>query len=94
MTKIHSYSEPDVLAKAVGELVRLSLADGVHPAALSAALTVAAIRIDLQFAPNARVALAVVMKAASDVAVEWVAAAAPRGDEGDVSAAPIGTTIH
>ena len=53
MTKIHSYSEPDALAKAVGELVRLSLADGVHPADLSAALTVAAIRIGLQFAPNA-----------------------------------------
>ena len=57
MTKIHSYSEPDALAKAVGELIRLSLADGVHPAALSAALTVAAIHIGLQFAPNAGVAV-------------------------------------
>jgi hypothetical protein len=64
MTKIHSYSESDALAKAVGELVQLSLADGVHPSDLSAALTVAAVRIGLQFAPNAGVAFTVVMKAA------------------------------
>jgi hypothetical protein len=94
MTKIHPYSEPDTLAKAVGELVRLALADGAHPADLSAALTVAAVRIGLQFAPNAGAAFAVVMKAVSDVALEWVTAPAPDHDEGDVSAAPIGTTIH
>ena len=93
MTKIHSYSEPDALAKAVSELVQQSLVDGVHPADLSAALTVAAIRIGLQYAPNAGVAFAVVMKAASDVAAEWVTAAKPR-DQQDVQWAPIGTTIH
>jgi hypothetical protein len=89
MTKIPSYG----LANMIGELVQQSLADGVHPADLSAALTVAAIRIGLQYAPNAVVAFAVVMKAASDVAAEWSTAAKP-GDERNVLWPPIGTTIH
>jgi hypothetical protein len=66
MIKILSYSERESLASMIGELVRESLADGVHPADLSAALTVAASRIGLQYAPNAGVAFAVVMKAPGD----------------------------
>jgi hypothetical protein len=82
MTTITSYSDANALGTAVGELVRLSLADGARPADLSAALTVANIRIGLQFAPNAGVAFAVVMKAASD------------GDERDVPGALIRKTMH
>jgi hypothetical protein len=93
MTKIPSYSQRDGLANVIGELVQQSLADGVHPADLSAALTVAAIRVGLQYAPNAGIAFAVVMKTAGDVAAEWVTAAKPR-DQRDVQWAPIGTTIH
>ena len=78
MTKVPSYSYSDRLANMIGELVQQSLADGVHPADLSAALTVAATRIGLHYAPNAGVAFAVVMKAAGDVAAEWVTAAKPR----------------
>jgi hypothetical protein len=94
MTKIPSYSEPDALATAVGELVQLSLTDGVDPADLSAALTVAAVRIGLQFAPNAGVAFAVVMKAASNVAVELVTTVRPGADESDDPTVPLGTTMH
>jgi hypothetical protein len=63
MAKIHSYSEPDALAKVVGELVQLSLSDDAHPSGLCAALTIAAIRIGLQFAPNVEVAFVFVIKA-------------------------------
>jgi hypothetical protein len=93
MNTITYYSEADALGTAVGELVRLSLADCVRPADLSAALTVATIRIGLQFASNAGGAFAVVMKAASGVAAEWVTTAKP-SNEPDAPAAPIRTTIH
>jgi hypothetical protein len=52
MIKILSYSERESLASMIGELVQESLADGVHPADLSAALTVAASRIGRQHAPT------------------------------------------
>ena len=94
MSSIHSYSKPDAGAKAVSELIQPSLADGALPPGLRAALTVAAVRIGLQFSPYAGVPFAVVMKAASDVAVECVTAAAPDRDERDVSAGPIGGAMH
>jgi hypothetical protein len=93
MSETLSYSDPTTLAKAVGELIQQALADGVHPADISSTLTVAAVRLGLQFAPNAGVAFAVVMKAASDVAADW--AGAPEcGGEQEISAAPAGTTMH
>jgi hypothetical protein len=87
-------SERDAVTNAVDELIRQSLAEGVHPADLSTALTVAALRIGLQYAPNAGVAFSVVMKATSDFAVQ-VFAAANRCDHGrDLAAELTEGTIH
>jgi hypothetical protein len=93
MTKIHSYSEPDALADAAAKLVQLTRADGADPSDLSAA-DCRGYRYRPAVRPHPGVGFAVVMRAASDVAVEWVTAAAPDGDERDALAAPIGTTIH
>jgi hypothetical protein len=43
--------------------------------------------------PSPKRSFAVVMKAASDVTLEWVTAPASDRDERDVSA-PVGATIH
>ena len=94
MAKIPSYLQADALARAMDELIQQAMADGVHPSDLSTALTVAAVRVGLQCAPNAGVAFAVVMKAAGDAAVEWAATPATSAEERSVLTAPIGTTMH
>ncbi len=94
MAKIPSYLEADAGARAMDELIQQALADGVHPSDLCTALTVAAVRLGLQFAPNAAVAFAVVMKAAGNAAVEWAATPATSAEEHSVLTAPIRTTMH
>jgi hypothetical protein len=95
MTKKASQTEDHSLIDAVRAFAEQALTDGAHPADLSYALTVVAARTGLDLAPSAGVALAVVMKAASDIAMEW--ASAQRQQEPDHqgrSTAPTGTTVH
>jgi hypothetical protein len=56
----------------VEALVEQALADDMNPAQLSYALIAVATRMGLDLAPDAGQALALVMKASSDVAIAWV----------------------
>jgi hypothetical protein len=71
MTKKHSLTGDETLIVAVHNFAQKALADGCNPAELSCVLTIAAVRIGLDFAPNVGVAFAVVMRAVSDTAAEW-----------------------
>jgi hypothetical protein len=94
MTYNLSHSEPGSVSQALDELIQHALADGVHPVDLSTALTAAAVRIGLQMAPNAGIALAVVMKALSDIAGVWFATSTVSTRARDVPAVPPGTMLH
>lgn len=71
MTKKLAKAEDQALGDEIRVFVDQLLADGAHPAKLGYALTAIAMHLGLELAPNAGVAFAVVMKAASDVAIEW-----------------------
>lgn len=94
MTKKLSQTEDQTLSDAVRGFAEQLLADGVHPADLSYALTLIATRLGLDLAPNAGVALAVVMKAASDVAMEWAGQRQTEADDVERAPVPLGTTFH
>jgi len=94
MTKKIAQSEDQALSDTVRGFAEQLLTDGVHPADLSYALTVMAGRLGLDLAPNAGVALAVVMKAASNVAMEWVDQCQTGADDVERAPVPLGTTIH
>lgn len=95
MTKKTSQTKKPSLVDAIRAFAEQALADGAHPADLSYAMTLVAARTGLDLAPNAGVALAVVMKAASDIAMEWVSAQSQQEpDHLGRSTAPSRTTIH
>ena len=103
MTKANLQDQPYSLADAVASVIQEALAANVNPADLTCALAIASVRLGLEFAPNAGVALALVMKAASDVAVDWVSAQQPRNsnqpktapaDPIDLQSVPPGASIH
>jgi len=81
--------------EAVDQFVRSALEDGSDPAKLSAALTVVAVRMGLDLAPNAGSAFAVVFRAASEAAQSW-AAKARQQEESDLErhSFKTATTIH
>ena len=94
MTRNTSQADDWTVLDAVLAFAEQALADGVHPAHLSYALTVVATRTGLDLAPTAGEALALVIKAASDVAMEW--ASAQHGHDAnqvDCASAP-SETIH
>lgn len=94
MTKKLAQSADQALSDTVRGFAEQLLADGVHPADLSYALTVVAGRLGLDLAPSAGVALAIVMKAASDVAMEWASQRQTEADDVDRSTVLLGSTIH
>lgn len=94
MTKKLAQSEDRALSDTVRGFAEQLLADGAHPADLSYALTVTAGRLGFDLAPNVGVALAVVMKASSDVAMEWVGQRQIEADDAERAPAPLGITIH
>ena len=69
MTHTNTQTTP---LNAVEAWVEQALANGVDPAQLSYALAAVATRVGLDLAPEAGEALALVMKASSDVAMAWV----------------------
>jgi hypothetical protein len=94
MTKKTSFESDDALFTAVHQFTQQALADRCNPAELSCALTAAAVRIGLDLAPNAGVAFAVVMRAASDAAAEWASSQNSADPELESVTTPWGTTVH
>jgi hypothetical protein len=90
-----STSPSDDVFAAVDQFVRETLEAGCDPAKLSAALTMVAVRMGLDLAPNAGTALAVVLRAASEAAQSWTTASSPR-EESDLTtrSLPNATTVH
>ena len=94
MTKKLAQFEDQALSDTVSVFAEQLLADGVHPADLSYALTVVAGRLGIGLAPTAGVALAVVMKAVSDVAMEWAGHRQTEVEDVECAQVPLGTTVH
>jgi hypothetical protein len=94
MTKNTSLPTDDALLAAVDQLARRALADGCNPAELSCALTAVAVRIGLDLAPNAGIAFAVVMRAASDAAAQWASSQTSQGTDPNGFSTSCGTTVH
>jgi hypothetical protein len=92
MTQKTSSPSNDVF-EAVDQFVRGALEGGCDPAALSAALTLVAVRMGLDLAPNAGAAFAVVLRAASEAAQGW-ASTTPRQESDPENSRPDGTTVH
>lgn len=86
---------PDAnLSKTVQRFAQGLLSEGAHPAELSYSLIVEAGRIGLDLAPNAGVALALVMKATSDVAMGWVEEQKSGPSKDELSLIPPETKLH
>lgn len=94
MTKNTSLPTDDTLFAAVDHLAKQALADGRNPAELSCALTTVAVRIGLDLAPSASIALAVVMRAPSDAAAQWASSQTSQGTDLDGFVRSFGTTVH
>lgn len=90
-----STSPSDDVFAAVDQFVRETLEGGCDPAKLSAALTMVAVRMGLDLAPNAGAAFAVVLRAASEAAQSWTSAS-PQQEESDLKRRPPpnATTVH
>jgi hypothetical protein len=92
MSKRTLLQTDDALLAAVDQFAREALADGCNPAELSCALTAVAVRIGLDLAPNAGVAFAVVMRAASDAAAQW--SSSQTSQDPDLNSLTICGTVH
>jgi hypothetical protein len=94
MTKKTSLASDDTLTAAIHKLAQQALADGCNPAELSCVMTAVAVRVGLELAPNAGAAFAVVMRAASDAAAEWVSSQNSQDADLESVTTLCGTTVH
>jgi hypothetical protein len=94
MTNKSSHARAQSVIDAAYRFAERALADGTDPFDLYCALTVLAVRIALDVAPSAEMALALVMRAATDAAM---ALASPRNSQDAVqqrAATLPETTVH
>jgi hypothetical protein len=94
MTKKPSLAADDELFAAAHRFAQQALADGCRPGELSRALTTIAVRVGLDLAPNAAIALAVVIRAISDAATEGVLLQNSDGADVESVAKHFETTVH
>lgn len=94
MTKKPTLAADDELFAAVHRFAQQALADGCHPGELSRSLTTVAVRVGLDLAPNAAIALTVVMRAISDAATDEVSPQSSNGANVESVAKHFKTTVH
>ena len=94
MTKKPTLAADDELFAAVHRFAQQALAAGCHPGELSRALTTIAVRVGFDLAPNAGIALAVVMRAVSDAAAEGVSPQNSKDADVESVTKHCETTVH